>query len=150
MSGLFVHRLQLPFWHNHANLRNAQWNTVCSWSLTSTLFQTRLCWDVRCNFSRSVAILSITGIYFTHLRVLGADKLRAGQRQLMSQLGWHHPMPGNYSEGEGKQTYPDKNSWKLRKRLHLNTWLLLHSDPTCLIAQASLLHNTPGETWQGV
>lgn len=49
---------------------------------------------------------------------------------------------------KGKLTFPDENSRKLRKRLRLNTWLRLHSDPTCLIAQTSLLHNTPGKTWQ--
>lgn len=74
-------------------------------------FHTPTClyWDPCCNFSLSVAILSVRGIYFIHLRVLGSDKLRAGQWQLMAQLGWYHLMPGNYSEREGKQMFPDEN-----------------------------------------
>lgn len=52
----------------------------------SILFQTRPRWDPRCNFSLGVAIRSIAGIYFTHLRVLGArQKPRTGQRRLLSQ-----------------------------------------------------------------
>lgn len=117
----------------------------------STVFQTRPRWDARCNSSLSVAVGSITGIYFTHLRVLGADKNQEqDDANSRHKLGRYHLMPGNYSElfWRGKVTYPDENSRKLKKRLRLNTWLRLHSDPTCLIAQTSLLHNTPGKTWQ--
>lgn len=99
MSGLFVHPLQLPFWHNHANLRNAQWNTVCSLSRDLPYSFKRVRAGMRAVISHSAWLFGVSREYISHICGCRAQtEPRAGQRQLLSQLGWYHLMPGNYSE----------------------------------------------------